>query len=316
MNCTNSSYFSTLLIILLFFVAGCVNTKKYNEVKIKKGEEYYSLTYHASGPDDSIEPDTIIYTIKKAAEGHLGQVEVVNDSILKLRPTAGLYEPTEYKIVERQITNTTFNRLKGIAGAGGVHNVFPSPLQEFETKIGDVVVFNSIPIPRLDEVNENKKLKKSASFNYLEHQALFQVVTVPIKFRNRPREGVPPQVTSTVNVGFAYAHRFTYRKFTQRYRRSMFLNATHSTFSLTPGLFIGPTLVSLENEVNVKKPIDPDRHALGISGGAYLAAGTDKFSIGLAVGVDHALDRDAKEWVYQDHPLWYGLLFGFSLGGR
>ena len=46
--------------------------------------------------------------------------------------------------------------------------------------------------------------------------------------------------------------------------------------------------------------------------GINAVLGVEKLSLGLAVGVDHLLDKNRKHWVNQAKP-WVGISFGLNL---
>ena len=40
--------------------------------------------------------------------------------------------------------------------------------------------------------------------------------------------------------------------------------------------------------------------------------GLNNFTVGLALGWDHLLDQNRKDWIYQQKP-WLGFVFGLNL---
>ncbi|MEM6735719.1 MAG: hypothetical protein AAF620_06590 [Bacteroidota bacterium] len=325
------------LILLSWSVIGCVNTKKYNEVLLRNGSEYYELKYVPGKQDlfaDPIidDPDTIFFTKKTSVLGNRASLKQKNDQ-LTIKPSKGKPDKVTFKIIEKTISDSTFNKLINLTAS----NVFPSPLQKLKisnaTKDTLKKYVNSerwgidryepegtgnasealtmlSKLPTTGDTDDG--IYFSSSFKYIESQTVFQAMTIPFKYRKSLNDTIPAQVTNSFNVGFAVGRKISWKSYRQYYRGDKFLNPATRSISLTPGLFVGPTLIELENGESVKEPIKLDRTSAGITTGAFLVIGVNKFNIGIAFGIDKALGTDNDKWIYQEDPFWWGFVLAFD----
>lgn len=136
------------------------------------------------------------------------------------------------------------------------------------------------------------------------------VLTIPFKYRPGTA-GIPNQLNTTFQGAlFVGARRDVFRyqyKATPvgNYRR--FFN--HFGYSL--GLFsgIGATTV---NEVVTGGTVGYEYEGVVLLNGVAGIIGINNFTVGLALGFDHLLDKNRQDWVYQRKP-WLGLAFGLNL---
>jgi hypothetical protein len=118
-----------------------------------------------------------------------------------------------------------------------------------------------------------------------------------------------------LNAGFNGAVYFGYRSDLYRlsYKQTPLhvfkRNITHYGYSF--GFFTGIGTARIDeyvtdNGINIQYD-----GAVNLSG-VNIVVGVEKLSIGLAVGIDHLLDRNRKYWINEAEP-WVGLSFGLNL---
>ncbi len=130
-------------------------------------------------------------------------------------------------------------------------------------------------------------------------------------FKLRPRHvSLPPQLNATFNGNIYVGYRkdmYTtqYVKEFKRYRREI----NHFGFSV--GLFggIGATPV---NPSVTQNAIATEYDGIILQKGAAAILAINKITIGLGLGFDTLLDRNAQFWIYQERP-WLGLMLGLNL---
>lgn len=158
-------------------------------------------------------------------------------------------------------------------------------------------------------------LRNGTNFNtdekliYYEISPVFQAISIPFKYV--PKEnGLPYQVSTAVNTGFAYGWKFGRNSFTRTYFGNKFLNTVKRQYSITPGFFAGPTTVKL-TPASTNNYISSDRTVLGWNVGVMAVIGVGKFNIGFATGWDDAWGGEGNQWIY-DGSQWYGLVLALD----
>lgn len=149
---------------------------------------------------------------------------------------------------------------------------------------------------------------KSHSFT----QASFDIDFLAIPFKFRPNEhSLPAQFNTNLN-GAVY---FGYRDDIYRlwYKKTPLNGYERQTkhYGISIGAFwgLGGTAMNpwvTENQIT--QEYDGVVWSKGIAG----IIGIDNFTIGLALGWDHLLDKNKNYWIYQGKP-WLGLAFGLNL---
>lgn len=136
------------------------------------------------------------------------------------------------------------------------------------------------------------------------------VLTIPFKFRP-PVAGIPPQL-NTAFQGALYVgargdvFRLNYKKSpAHNYRRS----TNHFGYSF--GLFSGLGS-SVVNETVTNDQVEYEYDGVVFLNGVAGIVGVNNFTVGLAIGFDHLLDRNRAYWIYQKKP-WLGLALGLNL---
>ena len=149
---------------------------------------------------------------------------------------------------------------------------------------------------------------KSAYFR----QASLDLDFLTIPFKYRPTQsGLPQQFNTNLN-GAVYLGRrddiyhLSYRRTPLgKYQRQI------SHYGISYGVFTGFGGSAMNPSVT-NNHISVEYDGLVWGKGVAGIIGINNFTIGLAVGFDHLLDKNKKVWIYQGKP-WPGLAFGLNL---
>lgn len=301
-------------ILLLFVIVAfnsCINSKKYNEVRLGNKSVTYSITLEQDDNGDQF----IRYDSLTPSSGTLVQVDVSGDYLEIEKITKGKLDKGAIKFYLKDLNPATFNKLSALAGGSKFKGkkVFPSPLMGFEPHKDDQDAFKGILTVQKTPVSlADEEVSRTVKFKYKETNTVFQTMTIPFKYRSQLNDTVAAQVSSSFNVGFALGRKVTFRTFDQRFRGDKFLAAHNPSYSITPGVFAGPTLISLENGKSVSEPIALNRTVGGVTAGAFLVIGVERFNVGFAYGFDKALGTDSEKWLYQKDPWWWGFVLSLD----
>ncbi len=135
-------------------------------------------------------------------------------------------------------------------------------------------------------------------------------LTIPLKFRPA-RADVPAQLNANLNGAAFLGYRTD--RYTIRYHSSPLgrqeRHVDHFGYSI--GIFsgFGNTFMSPTNTMN---RIQQEYDGVVWNKGVAAMFAINNFTIGLAVGVDHLLDKNKAVWIYQGKA-WFGLSFGLNL---
>lgn len=138
----------------------------------------------------------------------------------------------------------------------------------------------------------------------------FDLFTIPVIYRPSI-DPVPHQLSSNLNGQVFLGYRLD--RYTMSYDRDpmQFMQRTITHYGTSVGLFsgFGSTVM---NPTVTNDRILQEYDGLIWSKGLATIIGIDSYSIGLAIGVDHLLDRHRKLWLFQGKP-WVGLTLGLSI---
>jgi hypothetical protein len=273
--------------------SSCVSTEKFNAIRIPADQVVYEQVKQASQQGATIK----YFLIKKVLEQPIyAQAETTDpDKPFKITKVLGNAEFSKADTIEN---------LKSKVFDNDVLYVFPKNY-EFKDKAIKLKEYKSI-----DYIVGGK-------FIYKTSKSVFQAVSIPFKIRPK-KESTPYQVSTGVNIGFAYGiqnTRHTYKK-TYHYTGNKAndpsmkdLSPIHqrtSSVSFTYAPVLGLTTVSLTKE-NTNDTVAEDRTVLGANVGALALLGINQLNLGLAVGIDYGFGSKAKEWIYQGDP-WLGIV--------
>lgn len=142
------------------------------------------------------------------------------------------------------------------------------------------------------------------------HSFDFDFMTIPLKLRPAQRD-VPAQLNTHLNGAFYVGYRND--RFTLRYHVDPLKRSTQSInhFGVSVGLFsgVGGTFVSpTTTDFKIDKEYDGVVWCNGVA--AFVAM--NRFTMGLAFGIDYLTDKNRTLWIYQNKP-WAALAFGLNL---
>jgi hypothetical protein len=145
---------------------------------------------------------------------------------------------------------------------------------------------------------------------YLSSSPVLQALTIPVKVRFAT-SGYPYEAEASINLAIAFGWKFTHTVYRNFYHRKtgLFVSSVNNHYSITPGLFVGPSIVELTSQNSLSSY---DRNVLSLAYGAMLVFGLNRLNIGIALGLDDALGNDDKNWIYQGKP-WLGATISFDL---
>lgn len=136
------------------------------------------------------------------------------------------------------------------------------------------------------------------------------VLTIPLKYRPGTA-GFPKQLNTSVQAAVYLGLRNDYYRmgYTKTPLGNYKRHFNHFGFSI--GLFSGLGS-SFINESVTQGLVEYEYDGVVLVNGVAGIVGINNFTLGLAVGIDHLLDQNREEWIYQHKP-WVGLAFGLNL---
>ncbi len=162
---------------------------------------------------------------------------------------------------------------------------------------------------RVDYTSRQKKFKDNKVLHVFYKPSFdLDVMTIPINYRP-PVFGYPNQLTNNFNGALYGGYRIDAYKLS--YRRTP-LNTYKQKIKhvgYSAGLFLGMGNAYID-AFSLRNPNYPYQYegALLLTGvAANIAAG--HFTIGIALGTDHLLDKNHSEWIYEGQPC-----IGFTVG--
>lgn len=134
--------------------------------------------------------------------------------------------------------------------------------------------------------------------------------TIPFKVRPA-RAGIPPQFNSSFNAALYLGRRLDFYRLTSRRRTPFRQLPSIRTTGLGYGLFAGIGSTVVTPDLTRQRAIT-DYEGFVLHAGGAVIYDARAFNVGLALGTDHLLGADQRNWIYQHRP-WFGLLFGLNL---
>ena len=157
------------------------------------------------------------------------------------------------------------------------------------------------------QINEPSK---TGNRNFIKNTLDVDVLTIPFKFRPSVN-GFPRQLNASFNgavyIGFRSDRYRLYYK-----RTPLGINKREVThFGYSFGLFTGIGTARIDEYVTNNAIAIQYDGAVHLAGIAFIVA-VENIGVGLALGIDHLLDKNHRFWVNQQKP-WLGLSFGLNL---
>lgn len=138
----------------------------------------------------------------------------------------------------------------------------------------------------------------------------FDFLTIPLKLRGS-KAGVPAQLNTNLNGAVYLGYRTD--KYVVRYLRNPLEQYERKTnhFGFSFGLFtgFGNTFMSPTNTADL---LPGEYDGVVWSKGVAGIVAVNAFTVGIALGMDHLLDKNHRIWIYQTQP-YVGLTFGLNL---
>lgn len=136
------------------------------------------------------------------------------------------------------------------------------------------------------------------------------VFTLPFKIRPA-QASLPGQLNSNFNAALYVGHRTDLFSYRWKPVTPTFGVRQLQSRGFGYGLFAGIGSAAV-NDFVTRTPIGVEYEGVVIDAGIATIYDARIFNIGLAVGFDHLLDSNRRQWIYQQKP-WFGVLFGLNL---
>jgi hypothetical protein len=135
-------------------------------------------------------------------------------------------------------------------------------------------------------------------------------LTIPFKYRF-PEKGFPRQLNASLNGGVYVGYRtdvyhlsYVPNLLGRRERKESHFGFSFGGYSGIGGTAMNPFVTN--NSVNI------EYDGVVWTNGLVTIMGINRFTVGLALGLDQLLDKNRKYWIYQKQP-WLGLVVGLNL---
>lgn len=153
-------------------------------------------------------------------------------------------------------------------------------------------------------------LDKADQLRFYRFEADVDVFTLPFKIRPA-RAGVPPQLNSNFNAALYLGRRIDFYRYRTEQISPMLARRRLLSQGIGYGFFTGIGS-SLINSTVTRGRVTDEYEGVIVDAGVALIYDARVFNVGLAVGFDHLLDRNKRDWIYHQRP-WFGVLFGLNL---
>lgn len=211
----------------------------------------------------------------------------------------------KYEFADGQYVSNVMGREMRKVYVDNEDEIYVYPLRKFadgyrvDTSIQKPLVFAKI---KLDNVRSKPSFRQN-SFD-------IDFLTIPFKYRFSVN-GFPKQFNANLNgaiyLGYRsdiYVLHYATNVLRKPVRHTTHIGFSFGTFTGLGGTAINPSVTN--NQVAIE--YDGIVWSKGISGIIAL----NNFTMGLAFGWDHLLDKNKKYWLYDNKP-WIGLVFGLNL---
>ncbi|HJV20754.1 MAG TPA: hypothetical protein VJ552_12800 [Sediminibacterium sp.] len=215
-------------------------------------------------------------------------------SIIKTGPKSQFTDGRYILVNESRKEVFAFNRRDTIT-------VFPVTNSDgvYKADTGNPVVFG----PTDAEKVHSPKVFKQSSFD-------IDFLTIPFKYRFTSA-GMPNQFNTHLNGAVYVGYRTD--TYTLHYHRDLLENSTrhftHKGISFGGFTGLGGTAI---NPWMTGNTLNIEYDGVVWSKGLAAIIAVNQFTMGLALGWDHLLDKNRKYWIYQGQP-WLGFVFGLNL---
>ena len=162
---------------------------------------------------------------------------------------------------------------------------------------------------KVDYPDGNSHVKYQA---YSFRKPTFDLGAISVLFKIRPTvHGFPPQMNTAFNGSVYLGLRTDIYKLKYRETPLHVYKKTQSHLGYSFGVFTGLG-TELVNEFNTESGITIEYDGIVNLSGVVAIVGINNLTLGLALGVDHLLDKNKTIWIYTGKP-WVGLSVGLNL---
>jgi hypothetical protein len=165
----------------------------------------------------------------------------------------------------------------------------------------------------LNPLNDKRRFVQRSTFQpWTFQRAEIDVDVFTLPFKIRPAQAaLPAQLNSNFNAALYVGRRIDLYNY-----RWKTISPTYAVRQLQSrgfgyGLFAGIGAVAI-NDFVTRIPLTIEYEGVVLNAGVAAIYDARIFNIGLAVGLDHLLDKNRQHWIYQHRP-WFGVLFGLNL---
>ncbi|GAB3901321.1 hypothetical protein [Spirosoma agri] len=165
----------------------------------------------------------------------------------------------------------------------------------------------------LNPLNDQRRFVQRSTFQpWTFQRAEIDVDVFTLPFKIRPAQAaLPAQLNSNFNAALYLGRRIDLYNY-----RWKTISPTYAVRQLQSrgfgyGLFAGIGAVAI-NDFVTRIPLTIEYEGVVLNAGVAAIYDARIFNIGLAVGLDHLLDKNRQHWIYQHRP-WFGVLFGLNL---
>lgn len=149
-----------------------------------------------------------------------------------------------------------------------------------------------------------------AQYRFHYHSIDLDVFTIPVIYRPAINP-VPHQLSSNLNGQVFLGYRLDHYNMRYDPDPMQFMQRSVTHYGTSLGVFTGIGS-SVMNPTVTRDQILQEYDGLVWSKGISAIVGIENFSVGLALGADHLLDRNRRLWIFQGKP-WLGLTLGLSI---
>jgi hypothetical protein len=214
-----------------------------------------------------------------------------------------LRENAKYNFNDGEYSTGRFSKSKVYVMHVDEDTIAVFPIQEFKDSTA-ILTNQRVNYTSMQRRFKDKKLQHS----FYKPSFDFDVMTIPLKYRPASG-GVPNQLITNFNGALFGGYRIDEYKL--RYRRTPLniYKQTSKHFGYSGGLFAGLGSTLINPWVITDPHFDLEYEGVTLISGIAANIAMDKISFGVALGIDHLLDKNAGNWIYQGKPS-----IGFTLG--
>jgi hypothetical protein len=288
-----------LTLFLILFV-GCKGTEFVNSSIVKKDQAVFRMENVGTSNTQDIQK-LVVY--KQDSDIFVKKLSIEKHSI-KITPIMGNKLKKTSNVQSEEIENVTRYRYS-----------YHYPEVKLKTTISELAhASDTVFLATLSDGKIGGRgtpevvIGVGATFKYKETSPIFKAISIPLKFRFA-KDSVDYSVSSGVSVGLSYGLKKTNFRYKPIYYDKSLTSHKLSQISTSFVGFFGFTPITLKPSNT--SDLSQERTVLGLNLGGAFVVGFNKFSLGLAGGIDHGIGGDAKNWRYQNEP-WLGVIIGLD----